>query len=167
MDPPSDHPMTCFGSVNEDIYEEVFNVRILADGSIIAICTINPGDELLTKYGDDSKSTKDRGYDWNWLKEEALCALSEEIHSRFPFVDDLEADLPLETLQQRIRHPLFKTLHSIIHSESWSENLHGATPDTEWSGIDGLALFLSSGAIYDKYRFGGYGSGKSFPEVPI
>ena len=61
--PLKEHPMTCFGRMNEDIYDEVFNVRILDNGSIIAIRTIKPGDELLTKYGNDSKSTKERGYD--------------------------------------------------------------------------------------------------------
>ncbi len=29
-----------------------------------------------------------------------------------------------------------------------------------WTGPSGLALFLTSGAIYEKYRFEGFGSGK-------
>jgi hypothetical protein len=153
--------------MNEDIYDEVFNVRILDNGSIIAIRTIKPGDELLTKYGNDSKSTKERGYDWDWLKEEALEALITELRSRFPMVKEIAGDISLGSLRESIRQPLHKAIHQIIHSETWHENLHSATPDPSWSGTDGLALFLSSGAVYEKYRFGGFGSGKSFPQVDI
>jgi hypothetical protein len=115
--PLNEHPMTCFGRMNEDIYDEVFNVRILDNGSIIAIRTIKPGDELLTKYGNDSKSTKERGYDWDWLKEEALEALITELRSRFPMVKELAGDFSLGSLRESIRQPLHKALHQIIHSD--------------------------------------------------
>ena len=44
--PNPDHPMTCFGRMNEDIYDRNPNVRIKDDGSLIVIRTIYPGDEL-------------------------------------------------------------------------------------------------------------------------
>jgi hypothetical protein len=58
--PNSNIPMTCFGMMNEDIYENKYNVRINKDGTLQVISTIYPGDELLTKYDDE--------YDWEWLR---------------------------------------------------------------------------------------------------
>ena len=46
--PDPKHPMTCFGMMNEDIYEHKYNVRINKDGTLQVIATIFPGDELLT-----------------------------------------------------------------------------------------------------------------------
>ena len=76
--PNPDHPMTCFGRMNEDIYDRNPNVRIMDDGSLIVIRTIYPGDELITTYGDD--------YDWNWLKQEALSELLQTVLKQFPFI---------------------------------------------------------------------------------
>ncbi len=54
--------------MNEDIYDNIYNMRINKDRNLQVIRTIYPGDELLTRYDEDS-------YDWEWLKEEALSEL--------------------------------------------------------------------------------------------
>ena len=54
--PHPEHPMTCFGRINEDIYDNKVNVRFGPDGSITVINTIFPGDELLVEYGDDYRN---------------------------------------------------------------------------------------------------------------
>jgi hypothetical protein len=146
-------PMTCFGMMNEDIYDHKFNVKIMKDGSLIVISTILPGDELLTKYDDE--------YDWGWIKEEALSELISDITGRFPWVDDL-TDSDLGSLKLNPKSPLHSEVLAIINSKCWSERQHSATPSVLWTGPSGLALFLTSGAIYEKYRFGGFGSGKTF-----
>ena len=69
-------PLTCFGMMNEDIYEHKYNVMIKRDGTLVVISNILPGDELLTKYDDE--------YDWNWIKDEALTELVLDINTRFP-----------------------------------------------------------------------------------
>ncbi len=150
--PDSLIPMTCFGMMNEDIYDQKYNVMIKRDGSLVVISTIYPGDELLTKY--------DEFYDWNWIKDEALTELLQDIKTRFPWVDDLKSDLDITMLNSMSRCPLHNSIHSIIQSKCWSEQQHSATPSVLWTGPSGLSLFLTSGAIYEKYRFGGFGSGK-------
>jgi hypothetical protein len=42
--PNPDHPLTCFGLMNEDIYDNKFNVKINRDSTIEVIKTIFPPD---------------------------------------------------------------------------------------------------------------------------
>ena len=156
------HPLTCFGYMNEDIYDNKYNVKINKDGSIEVTNTIYPGDELLVRYDADFDD-----YDWDWIKQEALSALINEIKSNFDWIDDLEPDSTLHSIQLLTRRPLHKAIDDIIHARCWSENMHSATPSPGWTGTSGLALFLTSGVTYEKYRFGGFGSGKIFPETII
>ena len=76
------HPMTCFGRMNEDIYDEVENVCLGKNGLITVIRTINPGDELLVKYDNEDLSSKS-SYSWDWIKQESLSALSKKINTDF------------------------------------------------------------------------------------
>ena len=157
--PDPNLPLTCFGMMNEDIYDHKYNVKINGDGTLEVIATIYPGDELLTRYGDD--------YDWNWLKEEALAALVKEIRELYPWVGDLGDKPSLDSIHSLARHPLHGAINDIINGRCWSENMHSATPSLDWTGPTGLAIYLTAGTTYEKYRFGGFGSGKIFPEVSI
>jgi hypothetical protein len=157
--PNYEHPLTCFGRMNEDIYNNKVNIRILKDGSLKVIAMILPGDELLTEY--------DSEYDWNWLKEEALHELLIEMRILFPWLHDVSPDLSLDDLDAQIKHPVLGIIHRIINSSMWTSELHSATPDPLLQGIKGLTIFLTSGITYEKYRFGGFGSGAEFPESPI
>ncbi len=156
--PHSDHPMTCFGRINDDIYDNNYNVRFRADGSIVVICTIRPGDELSIDYGD--------GYtgNWNWIKQDALRALATEILDMFPFVQDLDKDISLEELFLS-SHPLHVAMKGIITGDAWTENMHSLSVDPHSKDVLGLCLFLSAGVTFEKFRFGGWGSSKVFPVV--
>ena len=50
--PDINHKMTCFGRMNEDIFDNRPNVHIKKNGALIVIRTIYPGDELVTTYGE-------------------------------------------------------------------------------------------------------------------
>jgi hypothetical protein len=148
--------MTCFGRINEDIYDNKANIKFGQDGSIIVIQTILPGDELLVKYGPDYLP------EWNWIKQEALTELSLIITNKFKFVNDLPNSLDELATSKA---PIAAAVLAIIEGSSWSENMHSLSVDPEGDDITSLGLFLTAGTTFEKYRFGGWGSGKSFPEV--
>jgi hypothetical protein len=152
--------MSCFGRINDDIYNNKYNVRFRPDGSIVVIRTIFPGDELVIDYGDDYKEN------WNWVKQDALQGLVDDILTRFPFVSDLSSNITLDELSNS-NHPLQVAIRDIISGDAWRENLHSLTVDSFWSGSLGLSLFLTAGSTFEKYRFGGWGSGKSYTESNV
>ena len=155
--PNSDHPMTCFGRMNDDIYDNNYNVRFRADGAIIVIRRIFPGDELLIDYGE--------GYndEWDWIRQLALTALVSHISDNFTFITDVSKSITLKDIKSS-NNPLLTYIKSIIYSEAWTENMHSLTIQPS-NDPTGLGLFLSSGVTFEKYKFGGWGSGKIFPEV--
>ena len=129
--PCSEHPMTCFGRINEDIYNNKTNVKFGADGSIYVIRTIHPGEEILVDYGD--------GYsgEWDWIKQEALTALCAQIKTRFPFVTDLP-----DTLAgiQASRLSLATVIREIIHGTAWAENMHSIDLDHNMNDVSSSPL---------------------------
>ena len=138
--PDLNHPMTCFGRMNEDIYDKRPNIRIKNDGSLIVIRTIYPGDELITSYGDE--------YNWDELKQEALTELLHTILTRFPLINDIKADEKLTDFGTATRHPVRACIRDIVQSATPTNELHSATLDPSWLGIRGLATFLTSGVVY-------------------
>jgi hypothetical protein len=142
--------------MNEDIYDNKSNVKFGKNGAIIVIQSIFPGDEILVKYGSDYLP------EWNWLKQESLSELSATITDKFKFVNDLPnilADLAIS------KSPIATVVYSIIEGTTWSENLHSLSIDPKGDDVLSLGLFLTAGTTFEKYRFGGWGSGKTFPEV--
>ena len=154
--PNSDHPMTCFGRINDDIYDGSPNVKFGKDGSIIVIRTIFPGDEILIEYGTDYDG------EWDWIRQESFSDLASCIKTRFPFVTDLPDSL--EGLHTS-KSPLSLAIKNIIYSTAWTEHMHSTVLDPEAHDILALVLYISSGITYETYRFGGWGSGKTFPTV--
>jgi hypothetical protein len=157
--PHPDHPMTCFGRVNDDIYDNNYNIRFLKDGAIIVIRAIYPGDELLIGYGADYTKKN-----WDWIKKLALSALIEDLTTRFHFLTDIPPNVSLRELSLS-RHPVLVAIKDIIMGDTWTENLHSLTISPELSDPLGLCLFLTSGLTFEKYRFGGWGVDKTFPVV--
>ena len=68
-----DGQITKFGRMNEDIHGTAYNCALGHNGLIIVLCDIEPGTELVTRYGDQ--------YNWDVIKNEALAELRSAFNS--------------------------------------------------------------------------------------
>ena len=150
--------MTCFGRINDDIYDGSPNVKFGEDGAIIVIKTIYPGDEILIEYGEDYDG------EWDWIRQESLSKLAAIIKNRFLFVTDLPESL--EGINTS-KSPLSVAVKNIIYGTSWTEHMHSTVLDPDAHDIQALVLYITSGITFETYRFGGWGSGITFPTVTV
>ena len=132
--------------MNEDLHGGEFNCELGYNGIIMVLKDIEPGGELLTRYGDR--------YDWDHLKEDALTAMREEFNFWIKGVD-MDWDNMVEARKSK-RH-LVKWAVKLLDGKVLHEDMHAVVNGHDWEGEMGAIAFLTSGITYEKYGFKNWG----------
>ncbi len=143
--------ITIYGKINEDIHEGNVNVNLEDMGLILVTKDLEGPCELLTDYGKD--------YDWDHVKWGSFIQLREELIKSEKWVKDQIRCKDLPTARKG--NSLERLLGNIVDGTMDNRALCAAVTEKE-SGVTGI---ITSGIIYEKYRFGRWGGKEETYEV--